>query len=673
MPPKNPKLYPPTAKLTLTSQSGLTVTISTIGSTPGGSGTGRRNMTPSTIAAWTVYWGDGQTTSGTGTPSSSLSHTYASTVLSAIIHFVLVDANTRTAEATLTVAFSGPTAVLVVSPNPIQLGEGLSGLTVGTVAGQAALASWALNWGDGTDTGTGVPPLNIAHTYGLSGVFHPALTVTDADGKTATANVGTAVTVTDPIDVQVGDASVYVGVNDDLQAALDAAVGGTTVVVRAGSTRIGHYLLPNHNTAGVVTVQTDGNIPPTGTRIAPAQSGLMPKFQSPDNQPVIATAFGAARWRLIGLELLPNVDVNGTALGIGDYSQTNLAAYPESIVLDRLLIRGDATVGLLRGIGFHARNGVATGCYVSDIKHVDRDSQAIWVNGPGPYTITNNYLEAAGENFLSGGADLMLQNGIPTDITFEDNTIYKPLAWMAGSPWSVKNLFELKNAVKVRIRRNIFQNSWADDQSYAIVFTPRNQDGKNPWAKIDDVIFEYNRVLNVSSVFNILGTSVGEGPGKESGPLTNLIVRYNLAVTNVPDLGGDGRFMLSGAAPASVTVAQNTAICSNPFIYAYDNVTRGKATGWVWTNNLTPGGIIGENPITGGLSGTAGLDECFAGYDFGGLGGNVLAGQSGPAGNNLYPTLAAFKAQFVDYNGGNYQLINGSAYAGKGADFSLLP
>ena len=47
--------------------------------------------------------------------------------------------------------------------------------------------------------------------------------------------------------------------------------------------------------------------------------------------------------------------------------------------------------------------------YVSDFKEIGADNQALWAyNSPGPLKITNNYLEAAGENVLFGGQTLRL-------------------------------------------------------------------------------------------------------------------------------------------------------------------------------------------------------------------------------------------------------------------------
>ena len=68
--------------------------------------------------------------------------------------------------------------------------------------------------------------------------------------------------------------------------------------------------------------------------------------------------------------------------------------------------------------------------YVSDIKAINADSQAInGYNGAGPFTIENNYLEAAGENVLFGGGDPAVTNLVPSDIVLRRNHLFKPLEW----------------------------------------------------------------------------------------------------------------------------------------------------------------------------------------------------------------------------------------------------
>ena len=67
------------------------------------------------------------------------------------------------------------------------------------------------------------------------------------------------------------------------------------------------------------------------------------------------------------------------------------------------------------------------------LKQVAADSQAIagW-NGSGPFKIENNYLEAAGENVMFGGADPKIPQLVPSDIEFRYNHCAKPVSWQKG-------------------------------------------------------------------------------------------------------------------------------------------------------------------------------------------------------------------------------------------------
>ena len=101
-----------------------------------------------------------------------------------------------------------------------------------------------------------------------------------------------------------------------------------------------------------------------------------------------------------------------------------------------------------------------------------QDSQcfAAW-DGAGPYTITDNFLEAASENVLFGGADSSSAANIPADIRIERNLFTKDLAWK-GQSRQVKNLLELKAAKRVIIRDNVFERSWTEGQvGRAVLFT----------------------------------------------------------------------------------------------------------------------------------------------------------------------------------------------------------
>src|SRR5206468_132741 len=124
---------------------------------------------------------------------------------------------------------------------------------------------------------------------------------------------------------------------------------------------------------------------------------------------------------------------------------------------------------------------------------VGADSQAImgW-NGPGPFKIVNNHLEGAGENVMFGGADPPIHSLVPSDIEIRQNHFFKPLSWRegdptyAGTPWTIKNLFELKNARRVLVEGNVFENIWrAAQDGFALQLTVRNQYGGAPWSTIE--------------------------------------------------------------------------------------------------------------------------------------------------------------------------------------------
>ena len=164
----------------------------------------------------------------------------------------------------------------------------------------------------------------------------------------------------------------------------------------------------------------------------------------------------------------------------------------------------------------------------------------------------NNYLEAAGENVMFGGADPKIPNLVPSDIEIRRNHFAKPLSWKvghpdyAGTPWNVKNLFELKNARRVLVEGNLFERNWLHAQTgTAILFTPRNQSGTAPWSVVEDVTFRHNIVRHSGSGMVISGrdTNFPSQPGER------ILIQNNL----FDDIGGPewgGRGGSSGSSMA---------------------------------------------------------------------------------------------------------------------------
>jgi hypothetical protein len=239
--------------------------------------------------------------------------------------------------------------------------------------------------------------------------------------------------------------SVSAGAN--LQAAIDSARPGDTLLLAPGAVYSGNFRLPNKGAStAYITIRSGASttvLPPDGVRVTPADAPKLPVLRSPNAMSAVTVLPGAHHWRLQWLELRANKGGYGEiiTLGYGDSRQTQLAQVPYALILDHLYIHGDPLIGQKRGIAVHSGATWITNCYISDIKAVGIDTQAInGYNGPGPWTIVNNYLEASGENFMAGGASPKIPNLIPADIQFRRNHLFKPLSWrnpIVATPGSV--------------------------------------------------------------------------------------------------------------------------------------------------------------------------------------------------------------------------------------------
>jgi hypothetical protein len=333
--------------------------------------------------------------------------------------------------------------------------------------------------------------------------------------------------------------TIDVPAGSNLQTALDQARPGDTLTLEPGATFVGPFTLPRKKGVGWITVRSAAldRLPPSGARVEPSHARSMPALEA-ERGPVLRAAPGAHHYRLIGLEIRPARGAFITDLvqfgGHGGQTKTNTPAH---LALDRCYIHGDPEVGGRRGLALNSRSTDVEGCHFADFKERDADSQAIagW-NGPGPFRIINNYLEAAGENVMFGGADPSVVGLVPSDIEIRDNHFAKPLAWRTTDPskgWSVKNLFELKNARRVVVERNLFENNWVASQNgFAVLFTVRNQDGKAPWSVVEDVTFAHNVVRRSASGISILGRD-DNYPSKRT---QRIRIEHNL----FEDIGGSG-------------------------------------------------------------------------------------------------------------------------------------
>jgi hypothetical protein len=461
---------------------------------------------------------------------------------------------------------------------------------------------------------------------------------------------------------------VPVPAGGDLQAALDAARAGDVITLEANATYEGPFTLPRKEGDGWIVIRTsaaDGQLPPPGTRVTPAQGTLMPKLLAASGTVVTASP-GAHHYRLTGLEIRPAAGVFLHELVRLGANQKEADAIPHHIVLDRCYLHGDPDKGARRGVALNARSAAVVDSYLTDFKEAGADAQAIagWA-GPGPFRIVNNHLEGAGENILFGGEDPLIPDLVPSDIEIRRNLVTKPLAWKADEPghagarWTVKNLLELKNARRVLVEGNVFEQSWVQAQTgFAILFTVRNQNGAAPWSVIEDVLFTSNVVRHAAAGINVLG----EDDLHPSQRARRIRIENNL-FTDVggPRWGDRGPLFQLLRGPRDVAIEHNTALQAGNLIM----VEGGPVRGFAYRHNIALGsgyGVVGAETAPGLPT----LRRFFPGAL---VDTNVIVGGDPshyPPGTRHARSLEA--VGFTDLASGRYELADSSPYKQAGAD-----
>ena len=480
--------------------------------------------------------------------------------------------------------------------------------------------------------------------------------------------------------IQNGKRILNVGPKDSVQAAINAANYGDTIVIEAGATFTGNFTLPKKTGTGEIVIQSSRiSELPEGKRVNPSQSALFAKLQNTSSDPVLATAPGAHHYRFQGIEFTTDsaskIVYDVVRLGGGRREQKTLDSVPHHLVIDRCYIHGSDLQDVQRGISLNSAETTVSNSYISNIHGVGYDTQAIagW-NGPGPFHIVNNYLEAAGENVMFGGADSAAEALLPSNIEIRGNYIFKPSSWKVGHPtyagkhWTVKNLLELKSAKNVVIDGNVMENNWTDGQDgTSIVITVRNQECSANWSTIQQVTFTNNVVATGQGGMNFLGKDNEAEPAYGKCPAGSTSLRgSDVLVSNNLFYDIKGPFLVFNGFN-NVTFTHNTHIQTGNIMTLYGSPSEK----FVYTNNLTIRGSKGYGLVGDGIGeGTTALRHYAADGVFR---NNVLIGTnpSDYPKDNQYPATIE-RVGFVNFEKGDYRLSPSSPYKGMGADWSKL-
>lgn len=450
---------------------------------------------------------------------------------------------------------------------------------------------------------------------------------------------------------------IRVAPGEDLQAAINSAPCGSVIELQAGAVYPANITLPKKDCVDYLVIQSSrvGELP-AGKRVNPfTQSALLAQLQGVVTaEPIVKTAAGAHHYRLDGLlaktanESMTTYDV--IRLGDGRQVQNTPESVPHHISIDRSAIQGFANQEVQRGVSLQCADCEVTNSYISDIHMEGVEAQGIagW-NGPGPFKIINNYIEASTQGVLFGGADPASQALSPARAEIRRNHLFKPLSWKVGHPtyagkhWTVKNILELKNMKDAVIDGNMFENNWTDGQDgKAILFTVRNQECTANYSTVQNVTYSNNTLINAEGGLNLLGKDNEAEPAFGKCPAGSTSVRgSNITIGNNLFHNINGSLITSNGF-SDVTAQNNTSLQQGSLVTFYGEVSER----FKLLNHLTVDhdySIFGD----GGTMGKAALDKFAPGWAMANcVIGAPRDGSNYPP-NNQYPaSLTSLPADF---------------------------
>jgi hypothetical protein len=484
-----------------------------------------------------------------------------------------------------------------------------------------------------------------------------------------------------------------VNAGENLSTLLETEPEGHELRLEPGATWYGNFVPRRRLRITTNTTLAPGRIDPTGAL------GLA-RIISPSNTPALRVM--GPDITVDGITILANELSGGTAVAVGHPDETVMANQPERTLLQRIVVFVPDGQNLKRGLAIHGRGTALRDSVIFGVKLPGTETQGVLItNTPGPFTIENNFIEAASINILVGG-DWQREVGcVPSDGYVSRNMLTKREAWMS-TPLVVKNLFELKMGRRIQVVDNDLDGSWGDGQDgCGVKLTLKSSYlNRDPWVSMEDILFAHNRVrrvgaaMGLSSIYRervLVTPATSTTPAvytyvlHPSGPMRHIRIVNNLFECDQQLGVAQGRdassnFMVQANGPIEgLDISENTFIGNNPtFLYATMDALGTNNVGSRFVRNIARHnryGVSGYN-TTGNCVNTC--NRYFAGGEFH---ENVIAEATNSAyiGSMVYPgttvkmPVVDFEAMFVDYAAKDFRVKPDHQYAEYGWTPGAIP
>lgn len=437
----------------------------------------------------------------------------------------------------------------------------------------------------------------------------------------------------------------------NIQSAIARAESGDMIELQAGAVYYGEIKLPKKALTEYITIRSSAAADlPADKRVGPEQAALMAKILTRDGNPALSAVNGAHHYRFVGIEFAPSSNAyvyNLVLFGNGEASSD----VPHDLEIDRSYLHTFRSGVARRGIALNSAATTIKNSYIEGFGFPGEETQGIcgW-SGTRNVSVLNNYIEGGAENIMFGGSDPDSADLTPTDIEVRGNHLNKPAEWNPKA--TLKTLFELKNAKRVRFIGNYIENNW---KGSAFRITVRNQDGGANFSTIEDVIIRDNIIKNSGDGINILGRDDGHA----SGTLKNLTIENNLFLNITGGNGFDGSgYLIQIADGENILIANNTAFNTGNIVTFYGDMPKN----FVFRDNITGHGNYGiHGPVD---LRSPSLKTMFRNNLFLNLNRVGTGDYAFPDGNKMIGGIA--DVGFLNATAGDFRLSPTSRYRGKG-------